>query len=114
MRRPECAFSNFAALDIRVAVVVAAEPFEAARVPAMLLHLDCGQEVGVLKTSAQITQRYTPGALLGKRVLAVVNLPKKQIGPILSECLILGAVDPAEGVTLLCTDHDCAPGAQIA
>lgn len=114
MRRPECAFSHFAALDIRVAQVLTAEHFEAAHRPAILLRLDCGPEVGILKTSAQITQRYTPEQLIGKRVLAVVNLPKKQIGPIQSECLILGAVDPDEGVSLLSTDHDCSPGTQIA
>lgn len=114
MRRPECAYSNFAALDIRVAQILTAEHFEAAQKPAILLRLDCGEEVGILKTSAQITQRYAPEQLIGKRVLTVVNLPKKQIGPIQSECLILGAVDAIDGVTLLSTEHECSLGTQIA
>lgn len=114
MRRPECDIRDFVALDIRVARIVAAEPFVGAHKPAMVLHLDCGKDWGVLKTSAQIAQRYTPSDLIGKQVLAVVNLPPKQIGPIQSQCLVLGALDQELGTTLIQPEHPCPEGTQIA
>lgn len=114
MRSPECTFDEFAALDLRVAKVLEVESFPEARKPAYILHLDCGADWGVLKTSAQITQRYMAEDLIGKLIVAVVNFPDKQIGPIQSQCLVLGCLDENKGVTLLMPDHDCPPGTRIA
>lgn len=114
MRSPECTFDQFAALDLRVAKVLEVESFPAARKPAYILHLDCGAEWGVLKTSAQITERYAPEDLIGKLIVAIVNFPDKQIGPVQSQCLVLGGLDENNGVTLLIPDHDCSAGTRIA
>jgi tRNA-binding protein len=93
-------WSDFEQVDIRVGTVVEAREFPQARRPAYQLVLDFGPEVGLKKSSAQLTQHYTPAALMGLQVLAVVNFPPKQIGPFLSEVLVLGAPD-AEGHTVL-------------
>ena len=91
----------FHALDVRIGTVVHAAPFEGARKPAHLLLIDFGPEIGTLKSSAQITERYAPADLLGRQVAAVVNFPAKQIGPLRSQCLVLGATPEAGGVVLL-------------
>jgi tRNA-binding protein len=93
-------WADFEQVDIRVGTVVEAREFPQARRPAYQLVLDFGPEVGLKKSSAQLTQHYTPAALMGLQVLAVVNFPPKQIGPFLSEVLVLGAPD-AEGHTVL-------------
>jgi tRNA-binding protein len=93
-------WSDFEQVDIRVGTVVDAREFPQARRPAYQLVLDFGPEVGLKKSSAQLTQHYTPAALMGLQVLAVVNFPPKQVGPFLSEVLVLGAPD-AEGHTVL-------------
>jgi tRNA-binding protein len=93
-------WADFERVDIRVGTVVEACEFPQARRPAYQLVLDFGPEVGLKKSSAQLTQHYTPAALMGLQVLAVVNFPPKQIGPFLSEVLVLGAPD-AEGHTVL-------------
>ena len=93
-------WDDFAKVDIRVGTVVEAREFPAARRPAYQLLLDFGPEIGVKKSSAQLTHYYTPATLLGRQVLAVVNFPPKQIGPFRSEVLVLGAPD-AEGHTVL-------------
>ena len=85
---------------MRVGTVIDAAPFPEARNPAYKLTIDFGSETGVKKTSAQITALYAVDDLIGKQVVAVVNFPKKQIGPFMSECLVLGAVN-GEDVTLL-------------
>jgi len=96
----EISWNDFEKVDMRVGTVIEAREFPEARNPAYQLRVDFGDEIGVKKTSAQITTQYSPEALLGKQVVAVVNFPKKQIGPFMSECLVLGAVD-GKDVTLL-------------
>ena len=91
---------DFTKVDIRVGTIVEAHEFPAARRPAYQLLLDFGPEIGLKKSSAQLTQHYTPATLLSRQVLAVVNFPPKQIGPFRSEVLVLGAPD-TEGHTVL-------------
>lgn len=106
-------WDDFMRVDLRVGRVVAAETFAAARRPAYVLHVDFGPDVGVRKSSAQITAHYTPEALIGRLVVGVVNFPPKQIGPLMSECLITGFHD-ADGAVRLCVpDGDIAPGTRL-
>lgn len=106
-------WDDFMRVDLRVGRVVAAEPFAAARRPAYVLHVDFGPDGGVRKSSAQITTHYTPEALIGRLVVGVVNFPPKQIGPLMSECLITGFHD-ADGAVRLCVpDGDIAPGTRL-
>ena len=93
-------WSDFEKVDMRVGTIVTANDFPEPRNPAYILEIDFGEEIGIKKTSAQITKLYTKEELIGQQVVAVVNFPKKQIASIMSECLILGAVDNKE-VTLL-------------
>jgi tRNA-binding protein len=98
---------------MRVGRVQAVEDFPAARVPAWKLRIDFGPEIGVRTSSAQITH-YARDALEGRLVIGVVNLPPRQIGPVRSEVLVLGALDPEKGVVLLRPDQDAALGSRIA
>jgi tRNA-binding protein len=93
-------WADFEQVDIRVGTIVEAREFPQARRPAYQLLLDFGPEIGLKKSSAQLTQHYMPATLLGRQVLAVVNFPPKQIGPFRSEVLVLGAPD-ADGHTVL-------------
>ena len=93
-------FENFLNLDIRVGTIISAENFPEARNPAYILHIDFGG-LGTLKSSAQITDLYKAKDLINQQVIAVVNFPKKQIGPIQSECLVLGIPDEQSNVVLL-------------
>ena len=86
-------FNDFLAVELRVGKIISAKPFPEARKPAYVLEIDFGPEIGVKKSSAQITQIYTIEELVGKLVVGVVNFPSKQIGPIRSECLITGFHD---------------------
>ena len=97
---------------MRVGVVVDAQPFPEARRPAFKLWIDFGA-LGVKRSSAQITERYAVSELVGRRVIAVVNFPPKQIGPFVSEVLVLGAYDDAGQVILLRPDFDVSPGSKI-
>ena len=106
------AWSDFEKVDIRVGVVTDARPFPEARQPAYRLWIDFGP-LGVKRSSAQITRYYQPAELNGRQVVAVVNFPPKQIGPFLSEVLVLGAYDEAGEVVLLRPDRPVAPGARI-
>ena len=100
---------TFFSADIRAGTVVEAEPFPEARKPAIKLVVDFGKEIGRKKSSAQITELYTPETLIGKRVMAVVNFPPRQIGPVRSEVLVLGVPDSDGEVVLLSPDHDDVP-----
>jgi tRNA-binding protein len=105
-------WDEFTRVDMRVGVVVAAEEFPEARRPALKLQIDFGP-LGVKRSSAQITDHYTPAALVGRRVVAVVNFPPKRIGPFVSEVLVLGAYNEAGEVVLLAPDLEVAPGSRI-
>jgi tRNA-binding protein len=106
-------WEQFAAVDMRVGRVVAVDEFPEARRPAWKLTIDFGAEVGVKRSSAQITS-YARGELEGSLVVAVVNFPPKQIGPFISECLVIGALDDEQGVVLLRPDREVALGDRIA
>jgi tRNA-binding protein len=105
-------WADFERVDMRVGVVVDVQPFPEARRPALKLWIDFGP-LGVKQSSAQITERYAAGDLLGRRVVAVVNFPPKQIGPFVSEVLVLGAYDEAGRVILLRPDFDVTAGSKI-
>ena len=103
----------FEKVELRVGRVVSAEPFAKARVPAYVLHVDFGETIGTRKSSAQITARYRPEDLVGRLVVGVVNFPPKQIGPLMSECLITGFRDE-RGDVLLCIPDGAVPlGAKL-
>ena len=104
-------WADFTKIDMRVGTVLHAEIFHEAKKPAYKITIDFG-ELGIRKTSAQVTKRYTPEELIGKQVIAVVNFPPKQIANIQSQCLILGAVD-SDAVTLLTTDLPVVNGLRI-
>lgn len=107
------AFDDFLKVELRVGRVVSAEPFPQARKPAYILHVDFGPELGVRKSSAQITVHYRPEDLIGRLVVAVVNFPPKQIGPLMSECLVTGFHD-ADGAVALCVpDRDVPLGTRL-
>jgi tRNA-binding protein len=109
----EITFDDFLKVDIRVGRVTRAEPFPEARKPAIKLWIDFGPEIGEKKTSAQITAHYTPDALIGKQVMAVVNFPPRQIGKFMSEVLVLGVPDPEGGVVLLSPDLEVPLGGRM-
>ena len=106
-------FDDFLKVDIRAGRVLRAEPFPEARKPAIKLWIDFGPEIGERKSSAQITTLYSPDALVGRQVMAVVNFPARQIGPFLSEVLVLGVSDSDGRISLLAPDHDVPCGARM-
>ena len=106
-------YDDFLKVDIRAGRVTRAEPFPEARKPAIKLWIDFGPEIGEKKSSAQITTLYTPEALIGRQVMAVVNFPPRQIGPFMSEVLVLGASDDQDRISLLAPDHDVPLGARM-
>ena len=105
-------FDDFAKLDIRVGRITRAEPFPEARKPAIKLWVDFG-ELGEKRSSAQITRHYTPDSLIGRQVLAVVNFPPRQIGPVMSEVLVLGVPDAEGEVVLIAPDQDVPTGGRL-
>lgn len=107
-------WDEFERVELRVGLVVDASVFEAARKPAFIICVDFGPEIGTLKTSAQVTVRYSPEQLIGKKIVAVTNFPPKQIGPIRSEFLLLGALDTLNGTAVLEVPSNVAPGTRIA
>jgi tRNA-binding protein len=104
---------DFAKIEMRVGTIIKVDDFPEARNPAYQIHVDFGEERGIKKTSAQITQRYDQKELLGRQVVAVVNFPIKQIANFMSECLILGAVD-GKDVILLQPETSVANGLKIS
>ena len=109
----EIGFEDFLKVDIRVGTVVAAEPFPQARKPAFKLRIDFGGDVGERKSSAQITAHYKPEGLVGRQVLAVVNFPPRQIGPVRSEVLVLGLADAAGEIVLIGPERAVPDGARL-
>ena len=109
----EIGIDDFLKVDIRAGTVVAAEPFPEARKPAIKLRIDFGPELGVRRSSAQITGHYAPETLVGRQVLAVVNFPPRQIGKVLSEVLVLGLSDAAGDIVLIGPDSPVPDGARM-
>ncbi len=106
-------FDDFMKVDIRCGTVLRAEPFPQARKPALKLWIDFGPEIGERKSSAQITRHYDPETLVGKQVVAVVNFPPRQIGPFMSEVLVLGLADATGEVVLLSPDQKVPTGGRM-
>ncbi len=105
-------FDDFLKLDIRVGTIIEAKVFEKAKKPAYQMAVDLGDEIGIKKTSAQITQKYTPDELIGKQVLAVVNFPPRQIADFMSEILVLGTYSDG-GVVLITPDKEVQNGDKL-
>lgn len=105
-------WNDFEKVEMRVGTILEANDFPEARKPAYQLTIDFGSEIGIKKSSAQITKRYSKEDLIGKQIIAVVNFPKKQIGKFMSECLVLGSVNDDE-VVLLSSDLKVENGLRI-
>jgi tRNA-binding protein len=106
-------WQDFARVELRVGRIITAEIFKEARKPAYILKVDFGEELGIKKSSVQITELYTPEDLVGRLVVGVINFPKKQIGPVMSECLITGFHNADGAVTLCVPDTDVPLGAKL-
>lgn len=106
-------WNDFSKVELRVGRIIAAEPFAAARKPAYILQVDFGPELGTRKSSAQITALYSAEQLLGRLVVAVVNFPPKQIGPLMSECLVTGFHDAEGRVSLCMPEHEVPLGTRL-
>lgn len=104
---------DFLRVDIRAGTIIEAEPFPEARKPAIKIKIDFGTDLGIKKSSAQITTHYAPRELIGRQVMAVVNFPPRQIGPMISEVLTLGFQDAQEAVVLANIDKNVPNGARL-
>lgn len=109
----QISFDDFLKVDVRVGRIIKAEDFPEARKPAYKMQIDFGPEIGIKKTSAQITKHYTPGTLIDRLVMAVVNFPPRQIGPVMSEVLTLGVPDEDGEVVLLAPSKDVPIGGRL-
>lgn len=109
----QISFDDFMRVDIRKGTVIRAEPFPEARKPAIKVWIDFGPDIGKRKSSAQITQHYSSASLVGRAVAAVVNFPPRQIGPFMSEVLILGFHDADHHVSLISPDHEVPDGKRL-
>lgn len=110
---PQISWDDFSKVELRVGRVLSAEPFVQARKPAYVLQVDFGPAIGVRKSSAQVTALYSPQQLVGRLVVAVVNFPPKQIGPLMSQCLVTGFHDDNGDVALCVPDRDVPLGARL-
>ena len=106
-------FGDFLKVDIRVGTVTDVQPFPEARKPAYKLWVDFGPEIGTRKSSAQLTGLYTPETLIGRKVAAVVNFPPRQVGPFMSEILVLGFPDGDGNVVLISPTHEVPNGGRL-
>ena len=111
--RMSITYEDFENVDIRVGTIVDVQPFPEARRPAFKLFVDFGDEIGIKKTSAQVTVYYTPETLIGKQVAAVVNFPEKQIGKFMSQILVLGFPDKDGNVVLVHPNHTVPNGGKL-
>lgn len=109
----EINWDDFTKVELRVGKIISAKLFKEAKKPAYILQVDFGEEIGIKKSSAQITNHYTTEELIGKQVVAVVNFPKKQIGPIMSECLVTGFYDKNGDVILAVPDKNVSLGSKL-
>ncbi|MCD9032872.1 tRNA-binding protein [Luteimonas sp. Y-2-2-4F] len=109
----EIAWADFERVELRVGRVLSARAFPEARKPAYVLEIDFGPEIGTRRSSAQITELYTPESLAGRLVVAVINFPPKQIGPLMSQCLVTGFHDAQGRVALCVPDADVPPGTRL-
>ena len=107
------AYADFEKVDIRVGTILAAQPLDGARKPALRLEIDFGPDIGVKKSSAQLTVHYTPEALVGRQVAAVVNFPPRQIGKFMSEALTLGFPDEEGAVVLGAIERKVPDGGRL-
>ena len=109
----DISFDDFLKVDVRTGRVIKAEPFPEARKPAIKMWIDFGDEIGVRKTSAQVTDHYTPEGLIGRQVMAVVNFLPRQIGPFMSEVLVLGVPDEHGAIVLVGPDQETPLGGRM-
>ena len=113
MEQQSITWNDFEKVEMRVGTIIEVNDFPEARKPAYQLIIDFGPELGIKKSSAQITKRYTKNDLTGKQIIAVVNFPKKQIGTFMSECLVLGSVGLENDIVLLTSDIKVENGLRI-
>jgi tRNA-binding protein len=110
----EISWQDFEKVELRAGTITGARTFPEARKPAYIVTIDFGKEIGVRKSSAQITDLYSPEELVGKQVIAVINFPRKQIGPFMSECLVTGLVQDDGRVILAVPDRPAENGSRLA
>jgi len=111
---PHITWDDFERVEIRVGTVVSAESFAQARIPAYVIHADFGPGIGVLKSSARVTDHYRPEELVGRQIVGVVNFPPKQIGPLRSQFLVTGFADADGAIVLAVPERPVPDGARLA